>query len=319
MIKAWNSFRNNITSYITIIALAIVFLVFAVSSDRFLLPENLLNVMKQTSLLIIVSLGVTIAMAAGQFDLCTGNVVCVGTILSAALMANMGWGMWPAILISVLAGLVIGIINGFFTVKIGIPSLITTLAMSNFLQGVASAITKGKSIYGAGIPDELLDFAAGGIGPISNLTLVGLAFVIVSYLFLNKSVYGRYIYACSGNPHAAKLSGVNVDFWKMMGLILCALLCGIAGVLLMARLGTGSATAGSGYTMDALSAVFIGMTCIRIGRPNVIGTIVGAFLVAILENGLNMWGVTYYFQDMISGVVMIAAIAITATRTEIKV
>lgn len=308
-----------ITNYITIIALAVVFIVFAFASSRFLLPDNLLNIMKQTSLLIIVALGVTVAMAAGQFDLGTGNVVCVGTILSAALMANMGWGMLPAILFSVLAGMVIGLLNAVFTVKVGIPSLITTLAMSNFLQGVASAITKGKAIYGAGIPTSLMNFAAGGIGPISNLTIVGFLFVVVAFLFLNKSVYGRYIYACSGNPTAAKLSGVNVDFWKMASMVLCSTLCAIAGVLLMARLGTGSATAGSGYTMDALSAVFIGMTCIRIGRPNVIGTIVGAFLVAILENGLNMLGVTYYFQDMISGAVMIAAIAFTATRTEIKV
>ena len=310
---------KNLINYITIIALAVVFLVFAVTSKRFLLPENLLNIMTQTSLLIIVALGVTIAMAAGMFDLCTGNVVCVATILSAALMANVGWPMLPSILAAILAGVAIGAINGFFTVKVGIPSLISTLAMSNFLVGVAAAITKGKSIYGAGIPAKLMAFAAGGIGPVSNLTIVGFLFIIACYLFLNRSVYGRYIYACSGNPQAAKLSGVNVEFWKMMGLTLCSTLCAVAGVLLMARLGTGSATAGSGYTMNALTAVFIGMTCIRIGRPNVVGTIVGAFLVAVLENGLNMWGLTYYFQDMISGVVMIAAIAITATKTEIKV
>lgn len=306
------------TRYGTLMAMIVVFIFFAIVTERFLLPENLLNIVKQTSILIVVALGVTVCMGVGEFDLCTGDVVCVGTILCAHLMANKHWGLVPTIVFVIFIGVLIGTINGFFVVKVGIPSMITTLAMSNFLSGLATSITKGKAIYGSGIPQVLLKWAAGSVGPISNLTIVGFIFVVVTFLFLNRSVYGRYIYACSGNPHAASLSGVNVGMWRWLCLITCSTFCMIAGVLLMARLGTGNATAGSGYTMQALSAVFIGMTCIRIGRPNVLGTIIGAFLIAFLENGLNMMGVTYYYQEMVSGVVMLAAITITAMKTDIK-
>ena len=298
--------------YGTLAAMVLVFIIFSIISRRFTTAENLLNIVKQTSILVVVALGLTISMAAGEFDLSIGNVVCVGTILCAYLMAIRGWGAFPTILFTLAVGVVIGIINGFFVVKVGIPAMIATLAMSNFLAGLATSITKGKSIYGNGIPQDLIDWAAGSIGPISNLTIIGLIFMVISYLFLNKSVYGRYIYACSGNPHAAKLSGVNVPLWRWVCLTLCSTFSAIAGIILMARLGTGSATAGSGYTMQALSAVFIGQTCIRVGRPNVLGTLIGAFLIAILENGLNIMGVTYYYQNMITGVVMILAIAITA-------
>ena len=307
-----------LVKYATIGALILVFIIFALISDRFLAKENLLNIIKQTSLLIIVALGVTIAMSAGEFDLSTGNVVCVGTILSAALMTKAGWGVVPTLIFVIFIGILIGAINAFFVVVVGIPSMIVTLGMSNLLAGVASSITKGKSIYGAGIPDTLTDFASGSIGPISNLSIIGLFFMIIVYLFLNKTLAGRYIYAVGGNSKAAKLSGINVFGWRFLSLTLCSTFCIIAGVLLMARLGTGSATAGVGYTLDALSAVFIGMTCIRVGRPNVVGTLVGAFLIAILTNGLNMMGVTYYYQDMVSGAVMIIAIALTASKKELK-
>ena len=307
-----------ISRYGTVFVMAAVFIIFVIISDRFSSPDNLVNLLKQASIMIIVAMGITIAMAAGEFDMSTGNVASLSNVVCAYMMVFKGWSAPQAILLAIVLGVAIGLFNGFVTVKLRIPSIIVTLGMSTVILGIVYVITDGKSIYGAKISRDLINFAVGSLGPISNLTVVAIIFVVFTFLFLNRMIIGRHIYAIGGNMKAAKMSGINTDRIRILSMVICSTFSAVAGVLLVGRMSAGTMGAGVSYTLEGISAVFIGMTCIRLGRSNVIGTIVGVFLTYFLINGLTMMGVNTYYQNIVSGFVMIGAIALTASRTELK-
>lgn len=307
-----------ITRYGTVFATAAVFVIFAVLSERFTAPDNLVNLLKQASVLLIVAMGQTIAFAAGEMDMSTGNLVCVTNVVCAWAMVMQGWNLALAIVVPMLIGLGVGFFNGIMTTKIRIPSIIVTLGMSTALYGVAFIFSNGKSIYGSKISQDILDLATGQFGPISNLTVIAIIFIVFTYLFLNKMLIGRHIYAVGGNMKAANLSGINTAKLRILSMVLCSVFSAFAGILLVGRLAAGTPSSGASYTLDGISAVFIGMTCIRAGRANVIGTIIGVFLTYFLTNGLTMLGVSTYIQNIVSGFVMIGAVALAATRQELK-
>lgn len=307
-----------ISRYGTVFVMVVIFVIFAVISDRFLAADNLVNVLKQASILIIVALGATIAFAAGELDMSTGNLVSVCNIVCAWTMVTLGWNAGQAVLAALLIGLAVGLFNGFVTTKARIPSIIVTLGMSTVLTGVAYMFTEGKSIYGSKISKDIIDLATGSVGPLSNLTVIAIIFIVFSFFFLNRMIIGRHIYAVGGNMKAANMSGINTDRVRILSLVLCSMFSSVAGILLVGRLAAGTMSAGGSYTLEGISAVFIGMTCIRVGRANVIGTVVGVFITYFLLNGLTMMGVNTYIQNIVSGFVMIGAVALTASRTELK-
>jgi len=298
--------------------MAAVFVVFAIISERFTATDNLVNLLKQASVMIIVAMGMTTAMAAGEFDLSTGNVASISNVLCAYGMVFLNYSVAQSVLLALVVGIAVGVFNGFMTVKMRIPSIIVTLGMSTVLTGIVYVLTDGKSIYGAKISRSIIDLAQGQLGPISNLTVFAIIFVVFTYLMLNRMIVGRHIYAVGGNMKAANMSGVNTDRIRWMSMILCSAFASVGGILLVGRLSAGVLSAGVAYTMEGISAVFIGMTCIRIGRSNVMGTIVGVFLTYFLINGLTMMGVNTYYQNIVSGFVMIGAVALAASRTELK-
>ena len=222
-----------------------------------------------------------------------------------------------AILAAVMVGVLIGAVNGVIATKVNIPSIIVTLGVSSILVGIVFMITEGRAVYG-GIPEAFNDIARGFIGPLSNLIIIMVLFVAITYLMLNKTITGRYIYAVGGNSKAANLSGINTTKYRIMALMISSVFAAIAGILLASRLGSGQPTGGTAFTMDGIGAVFIGMTTIKMGRPNVIGTLIGVALIGIMSNGLNMIGLPYYIQDMAKGAIMIGAVAFAASRTELK-
>lgn len=310
------SFNQVIAKYGTIFALIFVFLIFSVTSERFIQVDNLLNIMRQIANLSIVALGMTAAMAAGEFDLAAGNVASLSGIVVTTLLVN-DFSIPVAILAAVMVGVLIGAVNGVIATKVNIPSIIVTLGVSSILVGIVFMITEGRAVYG-GIPEAFNDIARGFIGPLSNLIIIMVLFVAITYLMLNKTITGRYIYAVGGNSKAANLSGINTTKYRIMALMISSVFAAIAGILLASRLGSGQPTGGTAFTMDGIGAVFIGMTTIKMGRPNVIGTLIGVALIGIMSNGLNMIGLPYYIQDMAKGAIMIGAVAFAASRTELK-
>lgn len=302
--------------YGTIGALLVIFLFFSLTADRFTQLDNLVNVIRQISTLAIVALGMTAAMASGEFDMSAGSVVGLAGVLVTGLLVS-GMSAFLAILIALLVGSMIGVLNGLITTKVGIPSMIVTLGTSSIVSGSIYMYTKGKAVYG-GIPAGFTKLGRGYFLSIPIPIIIMVIIALVMFFILNKTTIGRYIYSVGGNAKAAKLSGISTVKYKVMGLVYSGTFAAITGIILAARLGSGQPTAGESFTMDGLSAVFIGMTTIKVGRANVVGTLVGVALIGILNNGLNLLGLPFYVQDMAKGAIMIGAIAIAARKNELK-
>ena len=258
------------------------------------------------------------AVASGEFDLSVGEVAGLSGVLSAGLMVWSGLPVVLAIVLPVLLGTLIGVVNGLLVTRLGIPSLIATLAMGPIALGANYAYDGGDSIY-ASFPDSYYAIATGRVfGIIPVPILIALAVVAVFYVLLNRTRFGRAITATGANIQAARLSGLAVNKCRLLALALSAFGAALGGIMLTARLGTGQPGAGEPYLMDSLTAVFLGMTAFKPGRATVQGTLVGVVIIGMLDNGLNLLGAPFYMQNEVRGIVMIAAVSLAVLRGEIR-
>lgn len=304
--------------YGTVGAAVLIFAVFAAASTQFTSANNISNILVQISVLTVISSGLTVAVASGEFDLSVGQVAGLSAVLVAGLMVWAGLPIAPAIVLSVLAGVVIGVVNGLLVTRLRIPSLIATLAMGPIALGANYAYTGGDSIY-ASFPKAFYTIATGRIGGVVPVPIVIAAVVVAAfYVLVNRTRLGRAVVATGANLQAARLSGINVDRCRIMALTLSALGAAMGGVMLTARLGTGQPGAGEPYLLDSLTAVFLGMTTFKPGRATVQGTLVGVVIIGMLDNGLNLLGAPFYLQNVVRGVVMIAAVSFAVLRGEIR-
>ncbi len=305
-----------VQKYSTFIVLIIMFVGFAISIDRFSTVFNLMNILQQISILTIVGCGLTFGFAAKEIDLSVGYTVGLAGILVPMLLVN-GFDLWFALGVGMSAGLLVGVTNGLLVTKIGIPSLIATLAMGSVLLGVNFLLTGGRAIYG-GLPDSYLFLGQGRLFGIPVLAFFMLAAVLLAWFVMERTVFGRYIYAVGGNQKAAELSGVRIVFYRTAALAIVALFAAAAGALLAARLGSGQPNVGDRYLLDGLATVFIGMTMFRPGTATILGTCCGALVIGVLDNGLNLIGMDSYVQNIIKGIVILVAVAIVSRTTRLK-
>jgi len=304
--------------YGTVGAALLIFLVFAGASSQFTSANNISNILVQISVLTVISSGLTVAVASGEFDLSVGQVAGLSGVLAAGLMVWSGLPIALAIVLSVLAGVVIGVVNGLLVTRLRIPSLIATLAMGPIALGANYAYDGGDSIY-ASFPPAFYFIATGRIGGVVPVPiLIALVVVAAFYVLLNRTRLGRAVVATGANLQAARLSGIDVDRCRVVALTLSALGAAMGGVMLTARLGTGQPGAGEPYLLDSLTAVFLGMTAFKPGRATVQGTLVGVIIIGMLDNGLNLLGAPFYLQNEVRGVVMIAAVSLAVLRGEIR-
>lgn len=302
--------------YSTLCVLIIMFLGFSVFIDRFLTPFNLANIFQQISILTIVGSGLTFGFAAKEIDLSVGSTVgLAGILVPVCLVA--GWPLPLALGAALLAGLAVGLINGFLVTKIGIPSLIATLAMGSILSGVNFLMTGGRAIYG-GMPNSFLMLGQGQFLGIPNLAYFMFAAVFIAWFIMGRTVFGRYIYAVGGNQKAAELSGVRIVFYRMAALTLVSVFAVVAGTLLASRLGSGQPNVGERYLLDGLATVFIGMTMFRPGTATVLGTLCGALFIGVINNGLNLIGMDTYIQNIVKGIIILIAVAIVSRTTKLN-
>jgi ribose transport system permease protein len=307
--------RDWIQRYSTLGVLILMFIAFSIFVDRFLTPFNLANIFQQIAILTIVGAGLTFGFAAKEIDLSVGYTVGLAGILVPFLLIQ-GWPLAGAILVGLVAGLAVGLINGLLVTKVGIPSLIATLAMGSVLFGVNFLVTGGRAIYG-GLPQSFLDLGQGRIFEIPNLAFFMLGFALIAWFVMERTVFGRYLYAVGGNQKAAELSGVRISFYRVAALTIVSLFAAIAGVLLAARLGSGQPNVGERYLLDGLATVFIGMTMFRPGTATIAGTFCGALFIGVINNGLNLVGMDTYVQNIIKGVIIIVAVAIVSRSTKL--
>lgn len=299
--------KQLLRRYGTLLGLIVLFITFSIlRPDVFPTTRNLTNVLEQISLLAIISVGATVVMVIGEFDLSVAAVASFAGIFTVRTMVN-GVSMYWAIPFTLLLAMLFGAINGLLVSRMNILSFITTLSTGTFLTGITYWYSGGTIIF-SGIPREFLVFGQGSVFGvrISVLIMAGVLFLFW-YLF-SETLLGRRLYAIGGNEKAAEYSGVHIHRNKVTAFALTSMLAAITGIVLASRLGSAHPTAGEGYLLRAYATVFLGMTLFKEGEPNIPGTFIGVLIMGILANGLTLLGVPIYFQNMLTGAIIIAAL-----------
>ena len=313
-----NNLRKLASRWGTVGAALLIFVVFSIFTERFLSVGNLSIVLIQISVLMVISSGLTVAVASGEFDLSVGQVASLAGVLVAGMLVRSGLAVPWAVAVAMISGVIVGLINGGLVTVLRIPSLIATLSMGPIALGINYAYTGGDSIY-AQMPDSFYAIAKGKLfGFIPMPILIAAVVVLIFYVLLNRTRLGRSVIATGANIQAARLSGIKVNRARVTALTLSAMGAALGGVMLTARLGTGQSGAGDAYLMDSMAAVFLGMTAFKPGRATIQGTLIGVIIIGMLDNGLNLIGAPFYLQNVVRGVVMIAAVSLAVLHGEIR-
>lgn len=298
--------------YGTVFGALILFLFFSFTVNNFFTVKNVMLLLKQMSALTIISLGFTFVMAVGGFDMSVGYATgLVGIIFVKVLMSTTNFFL--ALLAGLLAGIAIGCVNGILVSYIGLPDFIGTFAVGSVIYGIKMMMTEGNPIYVKGVEGIGIDIFAGlnsfyVFDSIPIAIFIMLFFIILCYILMEKTKLGRRIYSIGGNREAALFSGINVKFYKFLSYVISAVMVVFTAILVCSRLNSAQPTSGEGYLMDAISACYLSTTMFGDGQPTILGTVVGAFIISMLSNGLTMLGMTYYFQDITTGLVVILAV-----------
>ncbi|OBU85178.1 ABC transporter permease [Chromobacterium subtsugae] len=289
------------------IALVLVAIGLSVMSPDFLTVNNLLNVMRQVSINALIAFGMTLVILLGGIDLSVGSILALSSVLTASLL-QAGVDPMLATLLGILAGAAMGLFNGLVISKGKVAPFIATLATMTILRGLALVFSNGSPI--TGFDSELFSMLGGGY--IAGLVPVPVAWMLILFagfwFLLKKTVFGRHLYATGGNEEAARLSGVKVDRIKLWVYTASGAMSAMAGVVLTSRLNSAQPTAGAGYELDAIAAVVLGGTSLTGGRGWIFGTLIGALLIGVLNNGLNLLGVSSFYQQVIKGAVILLAV-----------
>jgi ribose transport system permease protein len=299
--------------YGTLIGFALILIFFWLRlPDTFMTPRNWLNITEQLSMLTVVAAGMTIVMVMGDFDLSVGSMASLAGILAAVLFVA-GYPIPVAVGGALLVGLLGGLFNGAMVSLVGILPFVATLATLTMFSGAAFVISGGKTISGRAIPEAFGNFARTGVpvGPLTipNLTIVAVVVVAIVWVLLEQTTFGRRLYAIGGNIEAAHLSGVPVRRLKLIAFSLTGFSAALAGLLYASRVASANPTQGSGLMLNAIAAVFLGMTMSEQGEPRVLATVVGVLILGVLDNGLTQMSVDSYVRQILVGAIIVLAVA----------
>ncbi len=321
--STWFSSDNRrliIQEYGIFLAFLLLAFILSLSNEYFLTPGNISNVLLQTSINGVLAIGMTFVILTRGIDLSVGSVVALAGIISASFAttsatAGISGGPYPfyvALAIGILVGLACGALVGLIVSRFAVPAFVATL-------GMLSAARGATLIYGGGKPVPALtpEFRWIGTGNILGIPMPVILLAIVfavSWWVLTRTRYGRYIYAVGGNPHAAKTSGINVTRMKFSVYMISGSLSGLAGMMLSARTGSALPQAGIAYELDAIAAVVIGGTSLSGGVGRVTGTLIGALIIGVMNNGLDLMGIQSYYQQVLKGALIVGAVMLDQKR-----
>lgn len=302
-----NKLVNQIKDKAIWVVLLVLVIVFTVANSRFISPSNLLTLLRQVSMYGIASIGMTFVILLGDIDLSTGTIISFVDIICAYMMVNMGMNPVLAVLISIAAATLIGVLNGFMVSSVGIPAIIATYATQTAFMGLALIICGGMPI--SGFPDgfEIIGQGYIWIIPIPVIIMI-ICFAIGSFI-LNKTYFGRYFYAVGGNVEAAKLSGIRVGRIKYLVFAISGFFAGLAGIVMLSRTASGNASAGAdGFEFEVITCVVLGGVSITGGLGKMSGVVAGTFIIGALKNGMVLMNVNSYVQKIVMGVVLALAV-----------
>ncbi len=292
--------------------LIILALIFSLMSENFLTQDNLLNIARQASINIVLAAGMTFVILTGGIDLSVGAILGSCAVVALALSLDPGFAGW-SVPLTLLTGLGMGLANGLLIAFVGLPPFIVTLGSFTALRGVAYLLADGQTLFNADI-----SFAWIGndyLGPFPWLVIIALAVILVSWLILHHTVLGVRIYAVGGNMQAARLTGIKVGVILLFVYAISGLFSALGGLMSASRLYSANGNLGIGYELDAIAAVILGGTSFVGGVGTIIGTLIGALIIATLNNGLVLMDVSYFWQLVIKGAVIILAVILDKYRS----
>lgn len=297
-------------------------IIFALTSKVFLTPYNILNVARQSSLLGIMAMGMTMVIAVGGVDLSVGAIYALSSTTAAALMTKASIPILPSCLIGVAIGVLIGLINGFLIGYVKIMPFIATMGTMNVARGLALIVADGRIISLDKDPvadpqhlDAFYRFGGGTVANIPTLVIIMIVIVIISYFFFHKSMIGFHLLAVGGNVDAARASGINVRKTILIPYIISGLFCGIAAIANFSFMHTVQGTMGQGMELNVLAAAYIGGASPAGGSGTIIGTLIGVLVMGVLQNGLVLLGVNTFVQQIVIGLLVIFAVIIDVYRS----
>lgn len=303
-------FRNNIG---IIGVLILMCAVVSLATDKFLTTNNIISVLRQISINTYIALGMTLIIILGHIDLSVGAVVAMSGTLTVGFIVNQGMPIGVAILGGLFLGTLAGLLDGFIVATFRVPAFIITMAMMNICNGIAYVYSGGQSTR---INDDF--FSAIGTGYLLNVIPLPVVYMIILILaisfLLGKTRFGTYIYAIGGNREAAGLSGVPIKKVEVIVFTLCGLLSAFAGLVLCSRMYSGQPSVGSGYELDAIAACVLGGTSMSGGKGRISGTVIGAMVIGVISNGLNLIGVSSYWQLIVKGLIIACAVLLDGQK-----
>jgi ribose transport system permease protein len=301
--------RERLQQFLAFASLIVIFLFFSLASSNFLNYNNVTAILFSTVVIGLLALGTTFVIITGGIDLSVGTGMALCAVISGVLITKSGVPVLFGVVGAVLFGGLIGLVNGFNVSVLGIPPFIATLAMMLAAQGLALVISDSTPIYFTDTP-SYTQISTGHLFGVDfpNAVLVLAVALVIAAVLLNKTVLGRYTYSIGSNEEATALSGINVRRWKLGIYTLAGLFTGLAGVMISARLASAQPGTGLGYELQAIAAVVIGGTSLTGGTGSIVGTIIGALIISVLNNGLQIMQIAQEWQNVILGVVILVAV-----------
>lgn len=287
--------------------LIVMFVVFSLASPNFFQFSNIVGILLATAVNGVLALGVTFVIITAGIDLSVGTVMTLSAVMTGVFITNLGLPIPVGVLGGLLTGGLAGWINGTVISKMRVPPFVTTLGMLYVAKGLALVISGLKPIYFSDDPG-FTQIAMGDLAGIPYAVIIFFVAAIVANIILNKTILGRYTFALGSNEEATRLSGVNTDKWKTAVYALAGLYSGLAGVLIASRLNSAQPALGAGYELDAIAAVVIGGTSLSGGEGTILGTVIGAFIISVLTNGLRILSVPQEWQIVVTGGILIVAV-----------
>ena len=316
--------KIDVSNLKPLIALILMAVAMTILSENFATKDNLFNVARQISVNVCISVGMTMVILTGGIDLSVGSILAFTGAIAAGLLKFgiewpginlfIGFTLFGSICVALAAGSLLGLFNGFMTTRFKVPPFVATLAMLTIARGLTMLYTEGFPITQLG--DNFNYLGTGWFLGIPMPVWISILVIALSVSFMNKTRTGRYISAIGGNERAALLSGVNVNKVKVIVYMIAGALAGIAGLLVTARLDSAQPNAGLGYELDSIAAVVIGGTSLSGGKGSIIGTVIGAGIIGVLNNGLVLLNVSPFWQQVIKGLVILLAVIIDKIQKE---
>ena len=302
--------RQKLLAFASLIALLVFF---GVAAPNFLQVDNLVGILQATAVNGVLAIASTFVIVSAGIDLSVGTLMTFCAVMAGVVLTNFGLPLPLGIVAAIASGALCGLVSGALIAKLKIPPFIATLGMMMLLKGLSLVISGTKPIYfdtpgfSAISQDSLIGDLVPAL-PIPNAVLILFLLAVAASVVLERTALGRYTYAIGSNEEAIRLSGVNVDFWKIVVYALGGGICGIAGLLIASRLNSAQPALGQGYELDAIAAVVIGGTSLSGGSGTILGTIIGAFIMSVLTNGLRILSVAQEWQTVVTGVIIILAV-----------